>query len=138
MGYELAIITALIIYFSGISIQDIKRREISNSAPIILIMASPFITDIPLVESILGLIAVFVPLFIANITTNGFGMGDVKLCAAFGFVLGALAEYAAIALALSAAIFVGKITNKKSLPLAPFICSANLAVIFFTEVFLLC
>lgn len=136
MGYELAIITMLTIYFFGISVRDIRYREISNSAPVILIMASPFLTVIPFSDRMIGLIGVFIPLLLVNILTNGFGMGDVKLCAAFGFVLGAIPEFIAIALALSAAVAVGKITGKKSLPLAPFLCGANMAVLLMEVIYL--
>ena len=129
MGYELAVLTALIIYFFRISVRDIKCRKISNCAPVILIMAAPFVSVIPLSQRIIGLVAIFIPMFAVNILTNGFGMGDVKLCAAFGFVLGTFAGYAALALALSAAVIAGKITNKKSLPLAPFICASGMAVL---------
>ena len=90
MGYELAVITMLTIYFFGISVRDIRYREISNAAPIILVLASPFLTIIPFSDRMIGLFAVFVPLLLVNIITNGFGMGDVKLCAAFGFVFGAI------------------------------------------------
>lgn len=134
MGYETAIITALTIYLFGISAQDIKYRKISNCAPIILIMSAPFICVIPFAQQIIGLAAVFLPLFAANILTDGFGMGDVKLCAAFGFITGAFAEYAALALALTTAIIIGKIKKIKSLPLAPFICTASMAVLIM-EVF---
>lgn len=136
MGYELAIITMLTIYFFGISVRDVRYREISNGAPVILLMASPFLTDIPFLDRMIGLFAVFVPLLLVNILTNGFGMGDVKLCAAFGFVFGAIPEYTAVFLALSAAVIAGKITGKKSLPLAPFICGANMAVLLMEVIYL--
>lgn len=130
MGYELAVGAALVIYLFGISIRDVKYREISNSAPVILIMASPFLTVIPFSDRVIGLIAVFIPLLLVNLLTNGFGMGDVKLCAAFGFMLGAVPEYIAVILALFSAVIVGKISGKKTLPLAPFICGASMAILF--------
>lgn len=134
MGYEIAVLTALVIYFSGISAQDIKYRKISNCAPIILMMSAPFVCEISFSQQIIGLAAVFIPLFAINVITDGFGMGDVKLCAAFGFVIGAFAEYVALALALTTAIIIGKITNIKSLPLAPFICTASMTALIM-EVF---
>ena len=129
MGYEIAIFSALCIYLFGISVKDVQCREISNCAPVILIMAAPFLSTIPLSQQIVGLLAVFIPLFAVNILTNGFGMGDVKLCAAFGFVLGTAGEYVALFLALLSAVIVGKITKKKSLPLTPFLCSASMTVL---------
>lgn len=129
MGYELAVGAALVIYLFGISVRDIRYREILNITPLVLIMAAPFLTNIPFSDRVIGLTAVFIPLLLVNLLTNGFGMGDVKLCAAFGFMLGAVPEYIAAALALSAAVTVGKITGKKSLPLAPFICGAGMAIL---------
>lgn len=73
-----------------------------------------------------------------NFLTNGFGMGDVKLCAAFGWVLGAFTEYCSLAVALTAAVVVGKITNNKLLPLAPFLSGAGMVAIIFKEVFISC
>lgn len=138
MGYEVSIFILLLIYLTVISYQDIQRHEISNFAPIAIIMASPFISNIPMAERILGLIGIFLPLLMVNIYTNGFGMGDVKLCAAFGWVLGAFAGYCSIAAALAAAVVIGKITNNKLLPLAPFISGAGMAAIIFKEMFNLC
>lgn len=138
MGYEVTIFALTTIYLIGISIRDIRWREISNLAPVVLIMASPFLTIMPITERLIGLAAVFIPLLAVNLFTNGFGMGDVKLCAAFGFVQGAVTEYIALAIALTAAVIVGKITNNKSLPLAPFLCGAGMAAIIFKEALLKC
>lgn len=138
MGYELTVFLLLAFYLFGISVQDVRRHEISNFAPVMVIMASPFISAIPLAERILGLLAVFIPLLIVNLLTNGFGMGDVKLCAAFGFVLGAFAEYLALAAALVVAIIVGKSAKINPLPLAPFLCGAGMAAIIIKEVIPLC
>ena len=125
MGTELTIFTLLCVYFFGISRQDIQRREISNCAPVVLILASPFVSTVPLPERILGLFGLLIPLAAVSVITNGFGMGDVKLCAAFGWTLGAFTAYAA----LTAAVLAGKITHQKRLPLAPFLCVAGMAMI---------
>ena len=129
MGTELTIFTLLCVYFFGISRQDVQRREISNCAPVVLILASPFVSTVPLPESILGLFGLLIPLASVSIITNGFGMGDVKLCAAFGWTLGAFTAYCALAAALTAAVLAGKITHQKRLPLAPFLCGAGLVTI---------
>lgn len=137
MGYEIAVTAALAIYLYGVSVRDIRQRQIYNVTPFIVIMSAPLITSIPLTERLLGLAALFVPLFVASIRTDGFGMGDVKLCAAFGFLLGAVLSYIALVLALLCAAVFGKITNNKSLPLAPFLCGANMAAIIL-EVIIQC
>ena len=103
MGTELTIFTLLCVYFFGISRQDVQRREISNCAPVVLILSSPFISAVPITERILGLFGLLIPLAAVSIITNGFGMGDVKLCAAFGWTLGAFTAYCALAAALTAA-----------------------------------
>lgn len=142
MGYQVTVFSLVAIYLFGISRQDIRRHEISNFAPVVLILASPFISTTPTVERIVGLFGLFLPLMAVNFLTNGFGMGDVKLCAAFGWVLGAFTGYCslavALAVALTAAVVVGKITNNKLLPLAPFLSGAGMAAIIFREVLISC
>ena len=135
MGTELTIFTLLCVYFFGISRQDVQRREISNCAPVVLILASPFVSTVPLPERILGLFGLLIPLAAVSIITNGFGMGDVKLCAAFGWTLGAFTAYCALAAALTAAVLAGKITHQKRLPLAPFLCGAGMVTILLMEAF---
>lgn len=134
----MTVFSLVAIYLFGISRQDIRCNEISNFAPVVLILASPFISTTPTVERIIGLFGLFLPLLAVNFLTHGFGMGDVKLCAAFGWVLGAFAEYCALAIALTAAVVVGKITNNKLLPLAPFLSGAGMAAIIFREVLISC
>lgn len=101
-------------------------------------LPSPFISTTPTVERMVGLFGLFLPLMAVNFLTNGFGMGDVKLCAAFGWVLGAFTGYCSLAVALTAAVVVGKITNNKLLPLAPFLSGAGMAAIIFREVLISC
>ena len=137
-GYELTVFLLLSAYLFGISRRDILCHEISNFAPIILVMSSPFISSTPVLERIIGMLGVFIPLMAVNILTDGFGMGDVKLCAAFGWTLGAYKEYCSLAVALSAAIIVGKIKHSKSLPLAPFISLSGMAALLIKEVLLKC
>lgn len=138
MGYQVTVFSLVAIYLFGISRQDIRRHEISNFAPVVLILASPFISTTPTVERMVGLFGLFLPLMAVNFLTNGFGMGDVKLCAAFGWVLGAFTEYCSLTVALTVAVVVGKITNNKLLPLAPFLSGAGMTAIIFKEVLISC
>ena len=78
------------------------------------------------------MLVVFFVLLAANLIAN-IGMGDVKLCAALAFVIGAIPELMAILLALAAAKIIGK--NKNEIPLAPYLCAAN-AVVYIMEVIL--
>lgn len=134
----MTVFSLVAIYLFRISRQDIRCHEISNFAPVVLILASPFISAVPIAERILGLFGLLIPLAAVSIITNGFGMGDVKLCAALGWTLGAFTAYCALAIALTAAVVVGKITNTKLLPLAPFLSGAGLAAIIFKEVLISC
>ena len=134
----MTVFTLVAIYLLGKSRLDIRRHEISNFAPVVLILASPFISTTPTVERMVGLFGLFLPLMAVNFLTNGFGMGDVKLCAAFGWVLGAFTGYCSLAVALTVAVVVGKITNNKLLPLAPFLSGAGMAAIIFREVLISC
>lgn len=136
MGYELSVFVLTAWYLAKISAEDIRCRTISNFAPIFVIAASPFLSCTLLSERILGLLALLIPLFAVNVMTNSFGMGDVKLCAAFGWTLGAVWGYGALVFALAGAVFVGKITHKSSLPLAPFISFCGMAAIILKEMFL--
>ena len=119
----MTVFSLVAIYLFGISRQDIRRHEISNFAPVVLILASPFISTTPTVERMVGLFGLFLPL---------------KLCAAFGWVLGAFTGYCSLAVALTAAVVAGKITNNKLLPLAPFLSGAGMAAIIFREVLISC
>lgn len=132
----LTIFAALVIYLTHVSQVDIKRREISNAAPIIVIMSSPFLTEIYFKDRAIGLLAVFVPMLIISLRLD-IGMGDVKLMSAFGFVMGAIPAYLALLSALSAALFIGKIrkTHSDEIPLAPYIC-ASAGAVYVLEVIL--
>lgn len=132
----LTVFTALAIYLTHVSRVDIERREISNAAPIIVIMSSPFLTEIYFKDRAIGLLAVFVPMLIISLRL-GIGMGDVKLMSAFGFVMGAIPAYLILLSALSAALFIGKIrkTHSDEIPLAPYIC-ASAGAVYLLEVIL--
>ena len=128
----LTVAVIIAIYLTHISIEDIKTHTISNFAPIIILLASPFLSWISFKDRIIGLLVVFFVLLAANLIAN-IGMGDVKLCAALAFVIGAIPELMAILLALAAAKIIGK--NKNEIPLAPYLCAAN-AVVYIMELIL--
>lgn len=131
----LAVAVIIAIYLAHISAEDIRTHTISNFAPIIIIAASPFLSELPFADRIIGLLVVFCVLLAANLIAN-IGMGDVKLCAAFAFVIGTLPELIAVLLALTAAKVFGKWNKRnKEIPLAPSLCAAN-AVVYVMEVFI--
>ncbi len=133
----LTVFVMLAIYLAHVSRIDIERREISNAAPIIIIMSSPFITELFFSDRAIGFLAVFVPTLIISLQTNWLGMGDVKLLSAVGFTLGAIPTYVITLLALSAALVAGKIqkNHNKEIPLAPYICTAAGAVYILEVIF---
>ncbi len=126
----LTVFVVLAIYLAHVSRVDIERREISNAAPIIIIMSSPFLTELFFADRVIGFLAVLVPTLIISLQTGWLGMGDVKLLSAVGFTLGAVPTYIITLLALSAALAAGKIrkNHDKEIPLAPYICTAAGAV----------
>ena len=133
MALTVAVIIA--IYLAHISAEDKRSHTMTNFAPIIITAPSPFLSDLPLAYRIIGLLVVFCVLLAANLIAN-IGMGDVKLCAAFAFVIGTLPELIAVLLALTAAKIFGKWNKRtKEIPLAPFLCAAN-AVVYVMEVFI--
>ena len=129
------------IYACGQSSGGMMTSELALRAPQVFAAVSPWSAlkspdrEVPLPERILGLFGLLIPLAAVSIITNGFGMGDVKLCAAFGWTLGAFTAYCALAAALTAAVLAGKITHQKRLPLAPYLCGAGMAAILIMEAF---
>ena len=135
---ELTIFTLLAIYLKHVSAEDISRRKISNFAPIIIMMSCPFLTTIGLTDRLIGLLGVFLPMLLLN-RLVGVGMGDVKLCGAFGFALGAIPTYIALLTALITAAIGDKLKKyDNGIPFAPYICGAALGVYIIMEVLLLC
>lgn len=121
------VLLILSVYLAKVSLQDIQYREISNCAPVVVMLAAPLLSELPLSERLIGLAGVFIPLLLLNLLLD-IGMGDVKLAAAFAFVIGAQ-EYAAIVIALAIALVANKIKKyDNGIPLAPYLCAANLAV----------
>lgn len=122
------VLLILSVYLAKVSLQDIQYREINNCAPVVVMLAAPLLSELPLTERLIGLAGVFVPLLLLNLLLD-IGMGDVKLAAAFAFIVGAAQEYAAIIIALAIALIAHKIRHyNNDIPLAPYLCAANLAV----------
>jgi leader peptidase (prepilin peptidase)/N-methyltransferase len=83
------ITTALFLLLVWVSVHDLRTRKIENYVHPMIMAMGFFINSLTVTERLAGAVICFVPLLIANILSkNGFGMGDVKLAGAFGFVLG--------------------------------------------------
>ena len=134
----MTVFSLVAIYLFGISRQDIRCHEISNFAPVVLVLASPFISTTPTMERIIGLFGLFLPLLAVNFLTNGFGLGVVKHKTTKNKKHKTKTKNRKQAVALTAAVVLGKITNTKLLPLAPFLSGAGLAAIIFKEVLISC
>lgn len=109
------------------SVWDIQKREIPDRICLTLALTA-LIAFEP--QNLLGVFAAL-PLFIAAVTVDGMGGGDVKLTAAAGLTLGLMPGMVGVVLGLTAMLLfyaVGKIIRtaqgavmSKSLPLAPFL-----------------
>lgn len=85
----------------------------------------------------IGFIIVSLPMFLANfIRQDSFGGGDIKMCGATGFLLGASQVIAGTLLAFMAAglycgvqLVAGKMKAKDSFPLGPFLSFGYIIII---------
>ena len=121
-------ILVLFLLLVWVSVHDIRTRKIENYVHPLIMAAGFFVNNLSVTERLAGALICFVPLIIANILSkNGFGMGDVKLAGAFGFVLGAYGGLTAVITGLSlmlltAGVYQKHKKTKKAVPLAPFLC----------------
>lgn len=132
------IITSIIL--SSAFIVDFKTKKIPNLTVNLLILIKiiylpfeyAFQRDdfkILIISSLIGLVAVFfVLLIISKLTKGGFGMGDVKLLSALGFMTGITAVLFTILFGMIICMFFGialillkKKDKKDTIPFGPFI-----------------
>lgn len=127
------------IFLTSATIFDIKIRIIPNFIPLALLAIKIILVILQLIGNqitwsdmivnlLAAIICIMVLLVISKITHNGIGMGDVKLLAAIGFVLGLELLWAVLLLSSLLCLLVAIIlliskakTLKDSLPFAPFI-----------------
>ena len=94
--------------------------------------------DLPIVDRVIGLVAISIPMLLIAVLFGGMGMGDVKLLAVCGFLLGwKLILFAFLAASMSAAVYavimmIKKAAHRKSeIPFGPFISLGVILAIFF-------
>ncbi|MCI9370889.1 MAG: prepilin peptidase [Lachnospiraceae bacterium] len=127
------------IFLVSSAIFDIQIRIIPNFIPLALLGAKIILVILQLigkqitwsdmiVNLFVAIICIIILLVISKITHDGIGMGDVKLLAAIGFVLGLELLWAVLLLSSLLCLLVAIIllisktkTLKDSLPFAPFI-----------------
>lgn len=125
-----------------LSFIDLDKGLIPDRFNIIIgacgILMAVFVRDLPLLDRIIGLAAISIPVLVIAILTGGMGMGDVKLLAACGFLLGwKLIVFAFLTASVTAAVYavimmIRKAAHKNSeIPFGPFIAAGVLSAIFF-------
>ena len=93
-GVGCMILLAAILLFAYVAWVDSKTMEIPDRCHLILLGLAglQMLIDpaIPLVDRGFGLIAISLPMLFANVVREeSFGGGDIKMCSATGFLLGA-------------------------------------------------
>lgn len=112
-----------------------------NICVLLIAIASMFITDISLVDRLIGVFIVSVPLWAINfVVADSFGGGDIKLLAACGLLLGwkylLVGAFIAILLAGSYAIYLvlsKKVERKDHIAFGPYICFGMFVVLLYGE-----
>jgi leader peptidase (prepilin peptidase) / N-methyltransferase len=133
-------VAALLCLMPVITAIDIERRIIPNklmypalvAAPIYLVVARLAGAPIDLTRAAIGFAAYGGVLFVVAAVSRGMGMGDVKLAALIGLVLGAL-SLGQVAVAAGAAIVLGSLGaivalvrgagRKGAIPFGPFLAA---------------
>ena len=101
------------------SIQDIKRREVSNLFSLFLLLAS--IIDFKFIN-LLGLILAPIPLILTNIKIkDNFGGADIKIIASIGLCFGTTKALIILLIALIIEFIIKNIKKVESQPLVPYI-----------------
>ncbi len=124
---------------------DFRHRIVPNGIVVFMLIIGAALTvfgkDMPRSERIIGLFCASVPLFVLSLIVPGsMGMGDVKLMAAGGLILGwkivLFSFITGSVIAAAAGLFVaGKSRDglRASIPFAPFLSAAMIFGLFFGE-----
>jgi leader peptidase (prepilin peptidase)/N-methyltransferase len=135
-------VSALLALMPVVTVVDLERRIIPNklmypalaAAPVYLIVARLAGAPVDLVRAAIGFAAYGGILFVVAAVSRGMGMGDVKLAALIGLVLGAL-SLGQVAVAAGAAIVLGATGaivalargagRKGAIPFGPFLAAGT-------------
>lgn len=112
------------------TIVDIRHKQVYTTLQVFLLLTG-FI-DIS-IFSFIGLAATFLPIFIVALISGGIGGGDVKFCAACGFVLQGISGLIGMIIGILAAVItvpiIQKISGeKKPFALVPYLSLGFIAV----------
>ena len=96
------------------------------------------VRDLPIIDRVIGLVAISIPMLLVAVLIGGMGIGDVKLLAVCGFLLGwKLILFAFLTASICAAVFavimmIKKAAHRKSeIPFGPFISLGVIVAMFF-------
>ncbi len=128
-----------------LAVTDLEHQRIPNAIvlPAILLaaLAAPLTPGHGIGELLLGGFVTFAPLFLlATLLPAGMGMGDVKLAAFIGLILGFPAALLVLLLAFIGGgavavvlLLTGKIGRSDPMPFGPFLALAGLAGLFWAD-----
>ncbi|MDL2236354.1 prepilin peptidase [Christensenellaceae bacterium OttesenSCG-928-K19] len=144
MAWETPVIWTFACVLILIAFIDLDTQEIPDRFHLIILglgIASFFLTDGPGIwQRLIGAAVISVPLLVISLATGGFGMGDVKLMAVSGFLLGWQATlFAGFAGCVLAAVVAGvliaqkKKTRKDKIAFGPYLAIALFAAALYAQ-----
>ena len=140
-------VAALLALMPAITVIDVQHRIIPNKImypsliafPVYLVVARVFGAPVDLADAGLGFLLYGGGLFVVALISRGMGMGDVKLAALIGVVLGALGlSYVGVAAASAivlggvgavAALLLGR-GRKSAIPFGPYLAAGAVVAAF--------
>jgi len=143
--FDIAALSAFLIamLLLAIAVIDFKTMTIPDSLLVVLAVIALlniiFIHNITITERLIGLVCVSIPMLLLEITLGAFGMGDIKLMAVAGFLLGwqntLLAMFIGIILAgiVGIRILIVKKGKEKKMPFGPYLSIGILTALLFGQ-----
>ncbi len=123
------VLTALLIVITMIDIDTMEIYDRFHVMIIVLGVITMLISDLPILDHVIGFFIISVPFLIIAMITNGIGGGDIKLIAAAGLLLGYQSTLVAFIIASILGGFVAimlvifKLQHRKSLiAFGPYLC----------------
>jgi len=144
-NFDIAALSAFLIamILLAIAVIDFKTMMIPDSLIIVLAVIALlniiFIHNITITERLIGLVCVSIPMLLLAMTLGAFGMGDIKLMAVAGFLLGwqntLLAMFIGIILAgiVGIRILIVKKGKEKKMPFGPYLSIGILTALLFGQ-----
>lgn len=135
-----AIFASILLVLAGIDLRTMEFPDRLHVWILGLAIVQLFLEPSLLTGSILGFFLISVPMLILSLLTNGFGGGDIKLCAVCGLFLGAgsllIGFFLACILASLSGLFLlarKKLTAKTPFPFGPYLAFGFILAALFGE-----